>query len=282
MIKNGVWRNEGVNNLPYNRKGIGTKWVFKEKKNGEFRARLVAKGYDQIAGVDFQYNFVPVTSEITPRILLILWIIDNLFADVADVQTTFLHGELEEEIFIKIPPGYKEYLSELEEKVNGKFLRLEKSTYGLVQAARSWWKKFTTVLKKDLGLEQFKNDSCLLKRKSSDGKVFLIVYVDDCFVLGDKKAVKKALEEIKKHFAITRSENIKDFIGCRIEKENNKILLSQPDLMKKMLKNFGPKIQNMREYETPASSGTHVIPCNNQEVMNNSNFALGLDHCSIY
>ncbi len=92
-----------------------------------------------------------------------------------------------------------------------------------------------------------------------DRKVFLIVYNDDCFLLGDKKAVKKALEEIENHFAVTRSKNIEDFIGCCTEKENNKVLLSQPDLMKKMLKYFEPKIQNMRESETPASSGTHVI-----------------------
>ncbi len=54
MIKNGVWKRKGINQLPSNRKGIGTKWVFKQKKNGVFRARLVVKGYDQVAGIDFQ------------------------------------------------------------------------------------------------------------------------------------------------------------------------------------------------------------------------------------
>ena len=90
-------------------------------------------------------------------------------------------------------------------------LKLEKSTYGLVQAARAWWKKFTSILKDKLGFEQFENDSCLLKRKNEKGRVFLIVYVDDCFVVGDKDAVKQALDEIKKYFSITRSENIEDF-----------------------------------------------------------------------
>jgi hypothetical protein len=62
MLKNMVWRRKkGLNNLPPNRKGIGTKWVFKKKKNGVYRARLVAKGYNQIAGVDFQYNFALCT-----------------------------------------------------------------------------------------------------------------------------------------------------------------------------------------------------------------------------
>jgi hypothetical protein len=112
---------------------------------------------------------------------------------------------------------------------------------------------------------QFENDSCLLKRQTADGQVYLIVYVDDCFVIGDKIAVKQALKEIEQHFNITRSEDIEDFIGCRIEKEGKSILLSQPDLIKKMLKKFGDKIQNMREYETPAPSGTHIIRCKDDE-----------------
>ena len=273
MIKNGVWRNRGQNNIPRNRKGIGTKWVFKEKKNGVFRARLVVKGYDQIAGVDFQYNFAPVTSEITLRILLIMWIIEDYFAEIADVQTAFLYGELEEELFIHIPSGYEEYLSEIGEQVEGNYLKLEKSTYGLVQAARSWWKKFTTVLKSELQFTQFQNDSCLLKKEDEDGKVFLIVYVDDCFLLGDKVAVKKALNDIQKFFSITRSELIEDFIGCRIEKQEDRILLSQPDLIKKMLKLFETKIKNLREYETPAPSNTHIIRCKTEEE-NNKEFYL--------
>jgi hypothetical protein len=153
MIKNGVWKKEGLTEIPHNRKGIGSKWVFKEKKNGVFRARLVAKGYDQVAGIDFQYNFAPVTSEVTLRILLTMWVVHDFFAEVADVQTAFLHGDLEEELFIKIPPGYKEFLNEINETIQGRYLKLEKSTYGLVQAARSWWKKFTTVLKDKLNFE---------------------------------------------------------------------------------------------------------------------------------
>lgn len=265
MLKNKVWRKQGLDHLPRNRKGIGTKWVFKQKKNGVYRARLVVKGYDQVAGVDFQYNFAPVTSEVTLRILLILWILEDFFAEVADVQTAFLHGDLEEELFIKIPIGYKEFLAETNESIDHMYLQLEKSTYGLVQAARSWWKKFTTVLKEKLNFEQHANDSCLLKRVDEAGRVFLIVYVDDCFVVGDKAAVKKALSEIQGEFNITRSENIEDFIGCSIKREENKILLSQPDLIKKMIEKFKDKIKDMKEYETPAPASSHVVRCTEEE-----------------
>jgi hypothetical protein len=267
MLKNGVWRGKKfLNTLPSNRKGIGSKWVFKKKKNGVYRARLVVKGYDQVAGVDYQYNFAPVTSEVTLRILLILWAIEDYYAEVADVQTAFLYGDLEEELFIKIPPGYEEFLQEeTGEHVDGKYMKLEKSTYGLVQAARSWWKKFTSILKRELGFTQYENDSCLLKRFNDDGKVFLIVYVDDCFVVGDEKAVKKALDDIEKHFSITRSKHIEDFIGCRIEREGQQILLSQPDLIKKMLRKFEEKISGMKDYETPAPASTHLVRCATEE-----------------
>ena len=91
--------------------------------------------------------------------------------------------------------------------------------------------------------------------------MFLIVYVDNCFVVGDKDAVKEALEEIEKHFSITRSEKIEDFIGCGIEKDGDRILLSQPDLISKMTKKFEDKIKNMKDYSTPASAGTHIVRC---------------------
>lgn len=135
----------------------------------------------------------------------------------------------------------------------------------MVQAARSWWKKFTAVLKEKLNFQQYANDSCLLKRIDENGRVFLIVYVDDCFVVGDKAAVKKALSEIQGVFNITRSENIEDFIGCNIKRDGNKILLSQPDLIKKMVEKFESKIKDLKEYETPAPASSHIVRCAEEE-----------------
>jgi len=206
-----------------------------------------------------------VTSEITLRILLIMWVIENYFAEVADVQTAFLHGELEEELFIKIPPGYQEFLQEEGLTIKERYLQLNKSTYGLVQAARSWWQKFTSVLKTKLQFKQHTSDSCLLKRVNEDGKVFLIIYGDDCFVIGDKPAVKKALDDIQSVFNITRSENIGDFIGCHIKRDGDKILLSQPDLIKKMLDKFEDKIENLKDYDTPAGASSHIKQCVDEE-----------------
>ena len=92
-----VWSQKVISILPEGQKGIGCKWVFKIKKDGAYCARLVAKGYNQIAGVDFQYDFAPITSKNTLRLMLLSWIVNNYKAEVADVQMAFLHGKLEEE-----------------------------------------------------------------------------------------------------------------------------------------------------------------------------------------
>ena len=261
MLRNGVWRkNNGVSSLPNGRKGIGTKWVFKIKKNGVYRSRLVAKGYDQIAGVDFQYNFAPVMSDTTIKVLLATWLKNNYSGRLLDVKTAFLYGHLEEEIFIKRPEGYQEFLEE-ETRLSDespKYLRLNKSIYGLVQAAREWWKTFVKVLKEELGFEQFTNDSCLLKRRNKKGFCAMGIYVDDCLLIGDEEAIEETIREVKKHFDIT-TEEVNDFVGCTIAKDEKRILLHQPDLIKRLLKTFEMDIKNItKDYDTPASSHFRV------------------------
>ena len=112
---------------------------FKIKKNGMYRARLVAKGYNQIAGVDFQHSFAPVTNELTLQLFLITMLKKGYYCEIADVQTAFLYRNLEEELFLTLPNGYREYKKELGQTVKGKYLKLRKSIYGLIKAARDWW-----------------------------------------------------------------------------------------------------------------------------------------------
>ena len=75
---------------------------------------------------------------------MILWMSKRYYAETLDVKTAFLHGKLEEEIFLKWPEGYTEYLSKSKNVEEKKYIQLNKSIYGLVQAARTWWK---TLLK---------------------------------------------------------------------------------------------------------------------------------------
>ena len=123
MIKPGVWVNVDRSYVPEGRKLIGSKWVFKEKRDTQFRARLVCLGYSQIPGVYFSYNYAPVGNDVT---------LFGFHAVLLDKETAFLYGRLEEEIYMEILSGYKEVYQEAE-KVT--VLKLQMAMYGLVQAA---------------------------------------------------------------------------------------------------------------------------------------------------
>jgi len=108
MILRGVWDVIERSSIPEGRRLIGSMWVSKEKRDGRFRARLVCLGYSQIPGVDFSDNYAPVGNDITFRVIMVLRLIYNLHAVLLDVETAFLYGKLEEEIYMEIPTGYKE------------------------------------------------------------------------------------------------------------------------------------------------------------------------------
>ena len=81
------------------------------------------------------------------------------------------------------------------------------------------------------------------------------MYVNDCFVIGNKQAIKKALDDVKGHFDIKQSGEIPDFIDGSIERQDNRVLLSQPDLINKLINTFESKNSKMRLYETPETGG---------------------------
>ena len=82
--------------MPPDRRCVKTKWVFKINRNGIFRARLVACGYSQIAGVAYTANYAPFINDVTWRVLLILMLLKNYDGDVLGIEVAFLHGNLEE------------------------------------------------------------------------------------------------------------------------------------------------------------------------------------------
>ena len=146
MIDRGVWRKIDRKNIPNNRRLIGNKWVFKIKRDGTYRARLVALGYSQIPGVDYTDNFAPVAHDLSFRIALARMMVEKLDSLVIDVETAILYGDIEEEIFMKSPIGMEEIDpgSSPED-----CYQLKKGIYGLCQAARQFWKKFVDTIKQE-------------------------------------------------------------------------------------------------------------------------------------
>ena len=101
MIEGGVWRKTERKKIPSNRRLIGNKWVFKIKRDVTYTARLVELGYSQIPGVDYTDNFAPVAHDVSSRIALARRMVEKLDSLVMDVETAFLYGEIDEEIFMK-------------------------------------------------------------------------------------------------------------------------------------------------------------------------------------
>ena len=110
MIKRKVWRHTKINKIPEDRRLIGSRWVFKKKRNGVYRARLVGLGYSQIPGVDHKDNFSPVVTDVTFRCVLVISLLNDWDMEVVDIETAFPYGILDEEIFMKLPEGLDVYL----------------------------------------------------------------------------------------------------------------------------------------------------------------------------
>ena len=115
-------------NLPKGRKAVKNYWVFNIKPDGHYQSHLVAKGFSQVEGIDFDESFSPVVRYETARLLLAVAALEDLDIQSVDVKTAYLYGDLNEEIYMEQPEGFK-----LPGKEN-KVWRLHKALYGLKQA----------------------------------------------------------------------------------------------------------------------------------------------------
>jgi hypothetical protein len=268
MKKNNVWEPYSVQNLPPNRVTLGTKWVFKKKSSGVYRARLVALGYSQIPGVDYSANFSPVINETTMRIVLLMMLKNNWTMELIDIETAFLYGDLEEEIFLKIPSGYNQVV---ESTTSTDCLKLRKSLYGLVQASRQWWKHFVKTLK-NLNFKRSKIDPCLLMRQDESGILILCIYVDDVLCIGTSASIEKGIKDILNYFTIKHTKEVKEYVGCSIVRDikTKKIYFCQPGLINRLEMEFKNEVDDLKKVETPATPGQIIIrPQPEDELLSN-------------
>ena len=176
LHKNKTWE---LVPLPHGRKAIGNKWVYKIKRDSNdqverYRARMVVKGYAQKEGIDFNEIFSPVVRLTTVRVVLAMCAMFDLHLEQLDVKTAFLHGELEEEIYMLQPEGFAETGKE------NLVCRLNKSLYGLKQAPRCWYRRFDSFII-GLGYNRLSSDHCTyFKRFDGDNDfIIFLLYVDD-------------------------------------------------------------------------------------------------------
>lgn len=163
LMENDTWE---LVKLPRERKAIGCKWVFRVKYNGEgqverFKGRLIAQGYSQKYGIDYDETFSPVARFSSIRTLIAFAVEMGMQIHQMGVVTAFLNGDLKEEIYMQQPPGYNQPRKE------GLVCKLKKSLYGLKQSPRCWNEKLCEYLKL-LGFKQSNADPCVFVRQKKE------------------------------------------------------------------------------------------------------------------
>ena len=261
-----VWIIVHKSDVPKGRKIIGNRWIFTIKDDGRFRARTVAQGYSQIPGKDFHENHAPVIHDTTFHLILVMMLIHGLESEQFDIETAFLYGQLEEEIYMEFPDGYEDYLKiERGENYSSEeyCLLLRMALYGLVQAARQWYKKITSLFGK---LDFFPSpaDPCLFvkAKKGNEPPAYIILYVDDGAIIGTKQVIKEVISALSEMIKVKSLGPLKHFVGCHLIRSADKktIYIHQPKLLKHLEDSFGQlcNIGN-RCFLTPAAPKTVIV-----------------------
>jgi hypothetical protein len=236
------------------KKTIGFKWVYKLKKGvGDkvewYKARLVAKGYSQKEGIEFQDIFSAFVKSISIRIVLSLVALLDLELEKLDVKTAFLHGDLDEEVYMEQPEGF------IQNHKKKFFFILKKSLYGLRQSPRQWYKKFDSFMVSQ-NYTRSEYDHCVyFKKLNNEIFIILVLYGDD-MILAIKRII--GINKLKAHMA--RTFDMKDLgttrhiLGMEIfrDRRNGKLWLSQQKYVKKILLRFG--MNDVKPVSVPLAS----------------------------
>ena len=181
-----------------------------DKRDGTYRARLVALGYSQIPGVDYTDNFARVAHDVSFRIALARMMVEKLDSLVMDVETAILNMDIEENFFMKSLVG----MEEIDQGSSPEdCYQLKKGIYGLFQAARQFWKKFVGTIKKEsFGFQVSLADHCMLFKENEFGIWIIIMYVDDMLIVGKKEQIQDFASKIQKEFSVKSQHNLADYL----------------------------------------------------------------------
>jgi hypothetical protein len=269
LLENNTWILEEP---PSGVKPIPVKWVFKVKKDAtghfeRFKARLVVKGFKQQEGIDYNEVFAPVSKYVTVRTLMAKAAAEDLDLHQIDIKTAFLHGNLEETIYMKQPPGY-------EEGGCNTACKLVKSLYGLKQAPRAWYNRLQEELEL-IGFVPSAADPSLFTLSTKTSNIYLLVYVDDILIAGkDKAQVNYIKKELLTRFEGRDLGEVTSFLGINItrDRKTKTIKLDQSGMIESILKQFG--LEEAKTKTTPLSAAIKLSK-NEGEPLDKAKFPFG-------
>jgi histone deacetylase 1/2 len=229
---------------------IDCKWVWKIKRKADgsidrHKGRLVAKGFKQRYGLDYEDTFSPVVKIATIRLVLSVAISRGWCLRQLDVQNVFLHGILEEEVYMRQPPGFED------EKRAHYVCRLDKALYGLKQAPRTWYARLSTKLCA-LGFKTSKSDTSLFIYSKNGIIMYMLIYVDDIIVTSSSpEAVSALLKDLKAEFALKDLGELNYFLGIEVEPMKGGIIIKQEKYAGDILSRVG--LRTCKSAPTPLS-----------------------------
>ena len=227
LESNDTW---SVCSLPPGKHAIGCRWVYKVKLNADgtlesYKVRLVAKGYTQQEGIDFVDTFSPVAKMNTVKTLIAVSAAKKWSLTQLDISNAFLNGDLDEEIYMSLPPGYT--LREGTVLPPNPVCRLNKSLYGLKQASRQWFLKFSSTLT-SLGFQTSHSDHTLFIRNINGIYMAVLVYVDDIVIASNNDEVVDQLKNaLKQSFKLRDLGPLRYFLGLEIARASHGISICQ-------------------------------------------------------
>jgi len=218
----GKWK---LVDLPPNIKPIGCRWIYKIKHHADgtierYKARLVTKSYNQIEGLDYFDTYSPVAKLATVITVIALASINNWHIHQLDVNNAFLHGDLQEDVYMVVPQGV------ITSKPN-QVCKLMKFLYGLKQASRKWYEKLTSLLLANQ-YTQSQSDHSLFIKNTNTSFTILLVYVDDVIIAGNSMLEFHNIKFIlHSTFKIKDLGQLKYFLGLEVAHSSKGISLCQ-------------------------------------------------------
>uniref|UniRef100_A0A5S6R0A3 Reverse transcriptase Ty1/copia-type domain-containing protein n=1 Tax=Trichuris muris TaxID=70415 RepID=A0A5S6R0A3_TRIMR len=237
LEKHKVWE---IADLAPGKRTISAKWVFKAKHDDQgnihtYKARLIARGFSQIQGRDYDESFAPVVRHETVRILFAVAAMKTMHVQHIDVKTAYLNGKLDEELFVEPPPAFDQPTTD------GKVLRLRRSLYELKQSARVWNQVATDSLRK-LGFRPNRADPCLFSRKVKNSTMsYVLIYIDDLLIAGSSPELTcYAVKQLNSYFEIKYLGKVRQYLSMQVEREGDgSFLLCQAAKGRHLLKEHG-------------------------------------------
>ncbi|GJT21869.1 putative ribonuclease H-like domain-containing protein [Tanacetum coccineum] len=223
--------------LPNGAKVIGTKWVYRNKKDERGvvvrnKARLVAQGHRQEEGIDYDEVFAPVARLEAIRLFLAFASYMGFIVYQMDVKSAFLYGTIEEEVYVSQPPGF------VDPYHPQKVYKVVKALYGLHQAPRAWYATLSTFLEKH-GYRRGTIDKTLFIKKDKKDIILVQIYVDDIIFGSTKKSWSDEFEALMKgRFQMSAMGELTFFLGLQVKQSQEGIFISQDKYVAEILKKF--------------------------------------------